>query len=66
MDLLIRIRVIYKVKHRYTIGLKFGAKFLISPTKVVLEAKAMISSTIKEILLLFCRKFSAFLVFVII
>ena len=66
MDPSIRIRIIYNVKHRYTIRLKFGDKFLTSLTKPVLEGKASICSTIKENLLLYCRKFSAFVVVVII
>ena len=66
MDLSIRMRVMYNVKHRYVIHLKFGNKFLISLTKLVLEAKASIYSIIKENLLLYCRKFSAFVVVVII
>ena len=66
MDLLIQIRIIYNVKHRYAIRFKFGDKFLASPTKLVLKEKASISSTIKENLLLYCHKFSAFFVVVII
>ena len=60
------MRVMYNVKRCYTIRLKFGDKFLTSLTKLVLEAKASIYSTIKENLLLYCRKFSAFVVVVII
>ena len=60
MDLPIRIKIIYDVKHRYAIRLRFGNKFLTSLTNLVLEAKASICSTIKENLLLYCRKFSAF------
>ena len=66
MDLTIRMRVFYNVKHRYEICLKFGDKFLTSVTKIVLEAKVSIYFTIKESLLLYCRKFSAFVVIVII
>ena len=66
MDLSIRMRVTYNVKHRYAIHLKFGGKFWTSLTKLVLEAKASICSTIKENLLLYCRRFSAFVVVVII
>ena len=66
MDLSIRMRVFYNVKHRYEICLKFGDKFLTSVTKIVLEAKASICSTIKESPLLYCRKFSAFVAIVII
>ena len=47
MDLSIRIRIIYNVKRRYVIRLKFGDKVLTSLIKSVLEAKAKICSTIK-------------------
>ena len=66
MDLSVLIRVIYNVKHRSTIRLKFGDKFLTSVTKSVLNEKASICSAIKEILLLYCVKFWAFVVVVII
>ena len=59
------MRVIYDVKHRYAILLKFGDKFLTSLTKLVPEAKPSICSTIKENLLLYCT-FSAFVVVIII
>ena len=65
MDLSTRMRVIYNVKHHYAIRLKFGDKLLTSLTKLVLQAKARICSTIKENLFLYCRKFSAFVVVVI-
>ena len=60
------MRVTYNVIHRYTIHLKFGDKFLTSLTKLVLEPNVSICSTIKETLLLYCLKFSAFVVVVII
>ena len=66
MDLPIRMRIIYNVKNCYPIHLKFGGKSLTSLSKLVLEAKASICSTIKENLLLHCRKFSAIVAFVII
>ena len=66
MDLSIRVRVIYNVKHPYAIRFKFGDKFLASLTKLVLEVKASICSAIKENLFLYCRKFLAFAVAVII
>ena len=53
------MRIIYNVKHRYAIRLKFEEKFLSSLTRLVLELKGSIYSTIKENLLLYC-KFSAF------
>ena len=54
MDRSVRIRIIYNVKHRYVIRMKFGDKFLTSPTKLVLKKKSSICSTIKENLLLYC------------
>ena len=66
MDLSIRMSTVYIVKYRYTIRLKFRDKFLTSLIKLVLQAKASICSTIKKNLLLYCRKFSAFVVDVII
>ena len=67
-DLSINMRVTYEsyVKHRFVIRFKFGDKFLTSLTKLVLAAKASICSTIKENLLLYCRKILAFVVVVII
>ena len=60
------MRVMYNVKDCYAIRLKFGDKLLTSLIKLLLEAKVTICSTIKENLLLYCRKFSAFVVVVII
>ena len=60
MDLSIRMRIIYNVRHRYAIRLKFRDKFSTFLTKLVLEVKVSICSTNKENLLLHCRKFSAF------
>ena len=56
------MRITYNVKHRHEIPLKFGDKF----SKYMLEAKVSICSTIKENLLLYCRKFSTFVVVAII
>ena len=60
------MRVMYNIKHRYAIRLKFGDKLLTSLIKLVLEAKGRICSTVKENLLLYCRKISACVVVVII
>ena len=49
-----QMRIIYNVKHRYVIRLKYGDKFLTSLTKLVLEAETNICSLIKENLLLYC------------
>ena len=46
------MRLMYNAKHCYAICLKFVDKFLPSLTKLVLEAKASMCSTIKENLLL--------------
>ena len=54
--------IVKHVKHRYVIRLKFEDKFLASLTKLVLEAKSSVCSTIKENILLFCGKFLAFVV----
>ena len=45
MDLSNRMRIIYDVKHRHAIRLKFGDKFLTSLAKLVLQVKVSISST---------------------
>ena len=66
MDLPTGMKIIFNVKHSDVIRLKFRAKFLTFITKLVLEGKASIYYTIKENLLLYCRKFSAFVaVFII-
>ena len=65
MDLSIRMSIVYIVKYGYAIRLKFGDKVLTSLTKLVLQAKSSICSTIRENPLLFCRKFFAFVVVVI-
>ena len=54
MDLSVRMRIIYNVRHRYAIRLKFGDKFLTFLNKLVLEGKANICSAIKENQLLYC------------
>ena len=55
-----------KVKPSNVIYLKLGDRFVTSLTMLGLAAKGSISSIIKENLLLYCRKFSALLVAVII
>ena len=54
----------YNVKHRYAVHLKSGHRLFSSLTKVMLKEKASTVSTIKEIVLLYCRRFSSF-VFVV-
>ena len=53
-------------KHRQVIHLKFRGTFFTSFTKLLLEVKTSVCSTIKENLLLFCRKFLAFVIVIII
>ena len=65
MDLSIRMRIIHNVKHRYAIRSKSGEKFLTSLTKLVLEARTSTFFSIKENLLLYFCKISAFAVVVI-
>ena len=60
------MKVIYNVKHGYEICLKFGGKISTPLTKLALRAKASICSTMKEKLSLYRRKFSAFVVVVMI
>ena len=66
MDLPFLVRIIRNVKHSYATRLKFGDKVLTPETKIIFEAKPSICSTIKDSSLLFCRKFSAFAVVVIV
>ena len=42
MDVSFRMKVMYNVKHRYAIRLKFGGKVLTAITKIMLRAKASI------------------------
>ena len=61
MGLTIRMRMFNNVKHFDVIYLKFRDRFFTTLTMLDLESKA-----IKENLLLYCRKFSAFVFAVII
>ena len=54
MDLSIQMGIIYNVKNRYVIRLKFGDKLLTFLTKLVFEGKAIIYSTTNENLVLYC------------
>ena len=62
MDLSLQIKIIYNVKHLHVIRLKFGDQCLTFLSKLVLEGKASISSTVKENIVLHCRRFLAFAV----
>ena len=64
MGLSIRMRIIYNVKHRYVIRLKFRDEFLTFLTKLVLKGQASICYIINENLYLYCRNFSAFILVV--
>ena len=52
MDSSSQTKIIYNVKNCFAIRVKFRDKFLISPTKLMLEKKASFCSTIKKNLLL--------------
>ena len=54
------------VKQRHVIRLRFGEMFFTFLTKFVFEAKASTCSIIKENVLLYCRKFLAFAIVVIV
>ena len=51
--------IICNAKYHNAIRLKFGDTFLTSAIKLALETTASISSTIKEFIFLYYRKFSA-------
>ena len=65
MDPTIQTRIFNNAKNRNAISLQFGDRLFTSLTMLGLEAKANICSRIKETLILYCRKFSAFVVVVI-
>ena len=65
MNLTIQARIFNNIKHHHEIGLKYGERFFAFVTMLPLETKASIGSTIKENQILYCRKFSAFVVAVI-
>ena len=60
------MRIIYNVRHRYAIRLKFGGKVLIFLNNLVLEVKTSIRSVIEENLLSCFPTFSAFVIVAII
>ena len=66
MNLTIHMIIFNNLKYRDAICLKIRDRFFTSQALLELELKASISSTIKENLLLYCRKFSSFVIALII
>ena len=60
------MRILNNLKYRDAICLKFGDIFFTSLTMLGFESNASTCSTIKENLLLYFRKFSAFAIAVVI
>ena len=65
MDLTIQMKIFNNVNNLHSVCLEFRDGFFTSLTMLGCEAKASIRSAIKENLILYCRKFSAFVVAVI-
>ena len=65
MNLTIQMGIFINVKHFNVMFLKFGGSFFTSLTMLGLEAKVSICSAIEENLILYCPKFSTFVVAVI-
>ena len=64
MDLFVRMRILFNVKHHHANYLESGDTFLTSLTKLVLksEVKTSICSTNKENVFSYCGKFLAFVI----